>query len=302
MPIASPNHHLPPPSPIPRARGSRSAADPRFADYLDNTLHCPELALPPVSHMLVPAEIEYRSLSARMDAVVRSVKEFGAFRIKGHGITAQELAKMEEEAQEAAAPNAGRVIPCVHCRQGTLQFIASKSFGLHSHPNFWIPMGRVASRLDSIVEQVSAALQQLKQDTESVISLCRHPHGNVSESDDTDDERWCDYALRFYLPLQQCIFYVQSGRGPLSFDAGPDTIVVTVGRQLQEWSCGQIKSVAAEMIFMSGFQSKQAALSVELKLFRSLNKSHKMLSLSDQILILLCLSFLYNFLLLLFSS
>ncbi|XP_028764550.1 uncharacterized protein LOC114722640 [Neltuma alba] len=305
MPIASSNHHLPPPSPIPRARGSRSAANDRLSGYLDKTPHCPELTLPAshfpaISHMLVPAEIEYRSLSARMDAVVRSAKEFGAFRIRGHGITVRELGKMEEEAQDAAAWNAGDVIPCVRCRKGTLQFIASKSFGLHSYPNFWISMGRVASRLDSIVEQVSGALKELEQriqDTESVISLCRHPHGDVDET----DERWCDYALRFYLPLQQCIFYIQSGRGPLSFDAGPDTIVVTVGKQLQEWSHGGFKSVAAEMIFMSGFQSKQASLSVELKLFRSLKTSHKILSLCDQILILLALTFLCNFLSLLFS-
>ncbi|KAK4253392.1 hypothetical protein QN277_010710 [Acacia crassicarpa] len=297
MPISSSNHRLPPPSPIPRARGSRSAANDPLAYYLDSNLHCPELSLSESRHMLVPAEIDYRSLSARMDAVVRSAKEFGAFRIRGHGITAQELRKMEEEAQEAATWNGGDVIPCVRSRHGTLQFIASKSFGLHSYPNFWIPMGKVASRADSIVEQVSGALKELKQriqDTEWVISLCRHPQGK--DNHDTDD-----YALRFYLPLQQCIFYVQSVRGPLSFDAGPDTIVVTLGKQLQEWSQGQYKSVAAEMIFMSGFHSKQASLSLELKLFRSFNNSHKILSLSDQILILLFFSFLYNVLSLVFS-
>lgn len=137
MPIASSNHHLPQPSPVPRARGSRSAANGLLTDYLDNTLRCPELSLPAISHMLVPAEIEYRSLSARMDVAVRSAKEFGAFRIRGHGVTTQELRKMEEEAQKAASSNAGDVIPCVRSRNGTLQFMASKSFGLHSYPNFW---------------------------------------------------------------------------------------------------------------------------------------------------------------------
>ena len=89
-------------------------------------------------------------------------------------------------------------------------------------------MGKVAGRVDSIVEKVSGALKELKQrkeETEWVISLCRHPHENENDTE--------DYALRFYLPLQQCIFYVQTGRGPLSFDAGPDSIVVTLGKQLQ---------------------------------------------------------------------
>lgn len=106
-------------------------------------------------------------------------------------------------------------------------------------------MGNVASRLDSIVEQVTLVLQHKTsdefqeriEDTESVICLCRYPHDNVPKH--TEDvsvkkkDRFCDHALRFYLPMERCIFYVQTERGPLSFDAGPDNIVVTVGKQLQ---------------------------------------------------------------------
>lgn len=106
-------------------------------------------------------------------------------------------------------------------------------------------IGNVASRLDSIVEQVSLALQrdtspELKeriQDTESVICLCRYPHDSVSEQHEgvPDEKRdsLCDHALRFYLPMEHCIFYLQTERGPLSFDAGPENIVVTVGKQLE---------------------------------------------------------------------
>lgn len=106
-------------------------------------------------------------------------------------------------------------------------------------------MGNVASRLDSIVEQVSLVLQdntsvefqERIQDTESVICLCRYPHDNVTKQNEDSSvkrkDRYCDHALRFYLPMEQCIFYVQTERGPLSFDAGPHNIVVTVGKQLQ---------------------------------------------------------------------
>ncbi|KAF7845215.1 putative downstream target of AGL15-4 protein [Senna tora] len=265
---------VPPPSPIPKATGSRSAANDRFTEFLDKSLHCPELTLPEshfpaMAHTLVPAEIDYRSLSSpAINRLVRSAKEFGAFRISGHGISAQELGRVEEEAERvmvrAAGSNAnsrwtnpaverncrGEMIPCVQSRKGTLQFIASKFFGFKSHRNFWIHMGNIASKLDSIVEKVSVALEEHKserfkeqiQETETVICLCRYPHGNAGERDheassssssSSSNERLHDHALRFYLPMEHCIFYIQSGRGPLSFDAGPDTIVVTVGKQLE---------------------------------------------------------------------
>lgn len=110
-------------------------------------------------------------------------------------------------------------------------------------------MGNVASRLDSIVEQVTLALQQDTsqefkeriQETESVIYLCRYPHDNSPQQnegiwDNMTKDRLSDHALRFYLPMEQCIFYVQTERGPLSFDASPDHIVVTVGKQLEVFS------------------------------------------------------------------
>jgi hypothetical protein len=106
-------------------------------------------------------------------------------------------------------------------------------------------MGKVASCLDNIVEQVTLALQQDTsqdfkeriQETESVICLCRYPHDNTPKQNErvSDNTKGilCEYALRFYLPMEHCIFYIQTERGPLSFDAGPEHIVVTVGKQLE---------------------------------------------------------------------
>ncbi|KAL2607224.1 hypothetical protein AAZV13_09G230800 [Glycine max] len=103
--------------------------------------------------------------------------------------------------------------------------------------------------------------------------------------------------------MEHCIFYVQTERGPLSFDAGPENIVVTVGKQLEGWSHGVFKCVPGEMIFMPSFQSSPASFSIELvclassnDLSHSLNNSDdcdNIISLADQIIVVFCLIFLY---------
>lgn len=103
----------------------------------------------------------------------------------------------------------------------------------------WLQMGEAAGKLEGIVEQVIMALCEMEElkgvmkieEMESATWLCRYKHRNDNGSDQNED-LW-DYALRFYLPLEHCIFYVQSHRGPLSFDAAPHTIVVTLGKQLE---------------------------------------------------------------------
>ncbi|KAG5008444.1 hypothetical protein JHK85_026986 [Glycine max] len=95
--------------------------------------------------------------------------------------------------------------------------------------------------------------------------------------------------------MEHCIFYVQTERGPLSFDAGPENIVVTVGKQLEGWSHGVFKCVPGEMIFMPSFQSSPASFSIELvclassnDLSHSLNNSDdcdNIISLADQIIV-----------------
>lgn len=317
---------VPPPSPVPTAKGSRNAANEPLRHYLDNTLQdLPELTLPD-AHMpaamrnpALPAVIDYQKLKGgTMDPVLRSsAKAFGAFGICGHGISGQDLRIMMNEGRrlfEDSDPhnhNKKRhrlkdTIPCVHSRKGTLEFTAPKFFDDHKHRKFWIQIGNVASKLEGIVEEVIMALsEELKgriEEMESVICLCRYPHdGNGTEQNDT---LW-DHALRFYLPMEHCIFYIQSQRGPLSFDAAPHTIVITLGKQLEEWSEGRLKCVRGEMIFMPSRMDKSsdASFSIELKCSSSNLKytsqphhSTTVITLLDQLLFLLCLSFLYKFL------
>ncbi|KAL2330530.1 hypothetical protein Fmac_018111 [Flemingia macrophylla] len=278
MPITRCNSQIPSrlPSPIPTGRGTRSAANEIFSRFLEKRLQLPELTLPGQHLPPAPAEIDLRSLHfCSSDLMLRSAREFGAFRIRCHGISGFELSTMADEAEcvfqkskslvvERNGPG-GEVIPCVRSSKGAMEFIAHKIIGDQTHRKFWIHMGNVASRLDSIVEQVTMVLQhdtskefkERIQDTESVICLCRYPHNNVPRQNEDvlvkKKDRLCDHALRFYLPMEQCIFYVQTERGPLSFDAGPENIVVTVGKQLQEWSHGVFKCVPGEMIFMPSF-------------------------------------------------
>lgn len=95
-----------PPSPIPRAAGSRSAANQILAEFLEKSLHVPELALPEASAIArdhqVPI-INLRSIiSSENDSVNRllqSAREFGAFRIKCYGISGEELRSLVKEAE-----------------------------------------------------------------------------------------------------------------------------------------------------------------------------------------------------------
>ncbi|KAI4356135.1 hypothetical protein L6164_000182 [Bauhinia variegata] len=348
MPIARCNSHLgipaPPPSPIPTGRGSRCAANEIFSEYVEKTLQLPELMLP--EHQfheatgmggggrpVVPAEIDYWRLAYSVDLVLESAKEFGAFRINGHGISGQELGTVVDEAEcifaEAMKTDArvvernrtrGEMIPCVRSRKGTLEFTAPKFFGAGVHRNFWKHMENIARRLDRMVELVNLALQEdtteefkeRLQETENVISLCRYRHdnGNAKENKASNKEKndtACALALRFYLPMEHCIFYLQSERGPLSFDAGPETIVVTIGKQIEEWSLGKFKCVPAEMIFMASFYDNDASFSIELNCSstnpnQNLNPDHRLVSLTDQILVAICFCFLYKFLYFIFYS
>ncbi|KAK7294845.1 hypothetical protein RJT34_17742 [Clitoria ternatea] len=331
MPLARCNSHIPAPlpSPIPTGRGTRSAANEIFSQFLEKTLQLPELTLPGHHLPPAPAEIDVRLLPhASADLMLRSAREFGAFRIRCHGISGNELETMADEAERVFRESknvvernepGGEMIPCVRSSKGALEFTPHNNIGDQTRRNFWVHMGNVASRMDSIVEQVTLVLQQRMstefreriEDTECMIYLCRYPHDVPKQNDGVsvrEKDRLRDHALRFYLPMERCIFYVQTERGPLSFDAGPENIVVTVGKQLEVWSDGAFKFVPGEMIFMPSFQSSHASFSIELMCSaassnqnQNLDNSDKIISLTDQILIVLCLAFLYKFLYFIFS-
>lgn len=85
----------PPPSPIPTARGSRSATDPVLSQYIDKAAQIPELHLPQHVRQFKPEEINYDSIVFRehdsLRRLLRSIKQFGVFRVNDHGIATEEL-------------------------------------------------------------------------------------------------------------------------------------------------------------------------------------------------------------------
>lgn len=87
------------PPPIPTGKGSRSAADPEFSEYVDITKEeqVPVLILP--EHVRgsseEPAEIDYRLLLTgdydTVQRLLRSAADFGVFMIIGHGLCPEEV-------------------------------------------------------------------------------------------------------------------------------------------------------------------------------------------------------------------
>lgn len=101
--IANP---APPPSPIPTGKGSRSASDEILTQFFNNTVRIPDLSLPE-SKFPVPAGVDLRSLSSDSTntRLLRSAKEFGAFLVRGHGVSADELRSLVREAENCVFGN-----------------------------------------------------------------------------------------------------------------------------------------------------------------------------------------------------
>ncbi|GMP51471.1 hypothetical protein CsSME_00017687 [Camellia sinensis var. sinensis] len=118
-------------------------------------------------------------------------------------------------------------------------------------------------------------------------------------------ETYYEHALSLHLLLEQCVFHVQLERGSLSFNASPDSIVVTVGKQLEEWSLGEFKPTSGELTFDPKDSSAGSPFSIELKCSPSnfnhgLAKISKTISLADQILFIIVIALLYKFLVFIF--
>lgn len=111
-------------------------------------------------------------------------------------------------------------------------------------------MENVASRLDAIAEQLAQVFAEhlskqsgrRSQERQSTLSIYKYNQDIISaQSSPSANEmnKLCDYFLSLHLPSKTCKYWMQSGPTRLSFNAGPDTIVVSVGKQLEvrNWSC-----------------------------------------------------------------
>ncbi|KAL6987972.1 hypothetical protein U1Q18_013718 [Sarracenia purpurea var. burkii] len=324
----------PPPSPIPTGKGSRSAADSIFSAHLNRSLKIPELSLPDYVHRSVPADIDRRSLLSRegdsVKRVLRSAAEFGVFRISGHGICVDELRStlvgadtvfgISDDGETECCRDSGGCdeFAWLHSEEGVAER-AQKVIGAEKYRSFSQMMENVANELEAIAGELAevvseSANKQLLckqiQPRKSILSLHRYDHNAIGGdspllSNERQRESCYEHALTLHLLFDQFEFHVQSEQGPLSFTASPDTIVVTVGKQLEEWSLGEFKSAFGVLTFEPNLGNVGASFSIELNCSPS-NFSHgpgkinRVITLSDQIVFMAIIALLYNVFLFIF--
>ncbi|OIT06769.1 PREDICTED: uncharacterized protein LOC109223060 [Nicotiana attenuata] len=312
----------PPPSPIPTGRGSRSAVDSILGEYIDQSIHVPHLTLPKNTHRWVPDEIHYPSLLLRendaMNRLLSSAAEFGVVRIIGHGISGEELRTMLTEnewlfrlSREKYA-NYDKFV--WDWSDNTMVQKAKVAIGEQNFLFFRQQLEEVLKKLKGIAKEVDEIIRLSNSDeswkkieAEEVKMYIYRCTKNQSSS---MDQTWLPphnatledsfkYALNLYLPLEPLEFSVHSKRGRLPFITSPDTIIVTIGHQLEEWSDGKFRSADGEVALKPNLHIDQALLSLELKWsFTNLNddvyKTEKRITLSDQVLILVILILVYR--------
>ncbi|KAF5750746.1 gibberellin 2-beta-dioxygenase 8-like [Tripterygium wilfordii] len=276
----------PPPSPIPTGRGSRSAGNKTLSHYLEKTSQVPELSLPephfpPIASQKIPESIDYRLLTSRssdsLDRLLISAREFGAFRATCHGIDGEELRLLIEENKEAfrVRDEEDTVLrrdsgggdersdeEIVWVRPGTERRAWAREFvGTESHRSFRENTGNVSTKIERIAEDLlqimeenipNKQIRKRKPEMESVISFRRHKHVDIIEqtspptSSKNTNSKSSDYILSLILPSSKSKVSIQTESGPICFYLGPDTILATFGKQIEEWSLGVFKCVSGD--------------------------------------------------------
>lgn len=292
----------------------------------------PNLALQAATRHPIPPDVDLRSLASQgrdsVDRILQSARQYGAFRISGHGISGEELRSLVEEAEPVFRNS--EALNLVERNGNREKIVWARSPELESAPkfigseteryrNFRQIMENVAGKLDAVAKQLIRIFIEDAdkkfwdgiKEKESVLALHRYDHNTdllmeqISVLPKEKNEHG-DHALTLHLPTQHSHFYVQSKRGPLSFEQGSDIILVTVGKQLEEWSAGEFKSVSGEMIVAPDIQGIPASYSVELNyssstLFHSFYKNCNTISIPHQILLALIITLLFNLFVYFFS-
>ncbi|XP_047335447.1 uncharacterized protein LOC124938971 [Impatiens glandulifera] len=309
---------VPPPSPIPTARGSRSASNTLFTDYLNRTLKIPDLSFPDYLHRSLPLAVDRQSIiSQNHDSIkllLRSAAEFGIFRVSGHGISTEELRSVLHDADDIfLIPDARRNRKCYLSHGSSDEFLwprfenaaAKKIIGSSKYRTFSLKINKVAQELNLIAEELAQVIsdssttkKMIQHEIQSVFSIHRW-NDNKSVSIDEESESTHNYSISLHLPVDEREFPVHSHRGRLSFTASPDAIIVTVGKQLEDWSNGEFKQAFMEFPEEPNLNRNLPTYSIEFKCSPSaftqgFGNIHKKISLPNQILLLLLVLVLYQ--------
>ncbi|XP_077236927.1 2-oxoglutarate (2OG) and Fe(II)-dependent oxygenase superfamily protein [Tasmannia lanceolata] len=320
----------PPPSPIATGKGSRSAAidDRILSEFLEKSLKVPDLNLPESYFPAkdpnrIPAEIDLASLLSRDEITIRrlliSAIDLGVFQIIGHGISAEELRLVMEEANEfriraerkmglrrnlVRMNNNWEDFCWYRSRKGMMEKLLEEVWPERCRTfsekmeNIFIQLESVAKIvIQMLSENATKQWQKTTPETESI--LCLHKYsGDLFADKPQDRNEGSSHALSLLLFCKEVEFHVQSRQGSLSFNTAISAIVVTIGKQLQEWSKGEFESVIGEPIFEAGINGNPS-YNLEFMYSPSLNQKFnhvKTISLIDQMLMMLAVAFIYNFL------
>ncbi|XP_057804728.1 uncharacterized protein LOC131020089 [Salvia miltiorrhiza] len=310
------------PPPIPTAKGVRSAADPILSEQIDRSAaQIPELKLPQHVALSKPDEISYESLVSREDesvrGLLRSVRDFGAVGISDHGIPTEEL--------RFALGNYSDRIFTVEYRTsygdheqiewgGDDRRIAEEAAAAIGEQNYQIfrqKMDNAAIKLEAIAKELADVIAQsgINQYHETIkfgeskFSIQRYNRTNRNSSSVSSETRQESepYALSLHLFLESGEFRLKHDLSLVSFETKPESLIVTTGKQIEEWSVGEIKSAEGKFMVKPLLHTSKASLSLRQKWTISKSKSDKAISLSEQILILLVIALLYKFVSYIFS-
>ncbi|OWM67064.1 uncharacterized protein LOC116207173 [Punica granatum] len=222
-----------------------------------------------------PSTVDFQSVTLRdrdsIGGLMKSARNFGAFLMSGHGILHKELQSSLQEAEHILGIGGGdvefdrkimgeqkggrAVILRGNFRERTIKWTRELAETTERKSQY---IEEVGYKLDQIAKEViqvfSQGLADKKLPTEeweATLSIFRYVRGDRSEPD-TDLQRDqrnhgtdSDYTVTVILPLEQyteLTLRSETERGPMRFHSNADTVVVTCGKELQEWSqVGELK-------------------------------------------------------------
>ncbi|KAI3771014.1 hypothetical protein L6452_02164 [Arctium lappa] len=311
-----------PPSPMPNSR-----TNPPFNNYVDKLKNIPEFDLPDDLNRPSIADLEYRLIKSKdkksIQEMLDSAAKYGVFKVSGHGISSEDLQEAFTEADFCFGLLAER-----WSRDGDREEFAWSRSAMAAaerrrevktedqFQKFRKKMENVANKLEVIANDITQIMgnnggkQPRKKIKENETKMTLFKHSNSSLQPHTPRSshtpRQLDgsrrdsaaFAISLHIPTEAGEFRLLSEGGPYSFGINPNTIVFTVGEQLEEWSYGEFRTAFGEINIEPDVQDEKGAFSIELKCSPSnLNDAvdkHDSISITDQIIFVVIVAILYK--------
>ncbi|XP_071691158.1 uncharacterized protein [Rutidosis leptorrhynchoides] len=312
-----------PPSPMPNSR-----ANPQFNNYVDKLKNIPEFDQLEDMNRIPIAEVEYRLIKSKdknsIQRMLDCAIKHGIFKVSGHGIAPEELQMAFNEAEFCFGLLAER-----WSRDGdreefswsrSAMVAAERRRDVKSSEEFQMfrqKMDSIATKLEGIAKDVAQIMgsnggkQPRKKIKENETRMVLFKHSNSSlqphtprsshtprSLDGSSRRDSAAFALSLHIPTEFGEFRLLSEEGPFSFRTSPNTIVFTLGEQVEEWSYGEYNSAMGEINIEPDVQEDKGAYSIELKCSPSiLNEvvdKNESISITDQIIFVVIVAIVYK--------